>query len=385
MLERANNERGVALVVSIFAMVVIGALVAAAFFVGMQEQRVGRNTIRLQQALAAAEEGVARRIAVWNPAVSNRIAVGSKLAFSDTVSNGGGWYRGEVLRIDSMMFLVSAEGFSPDSSARQRVGMLARLRPVELTILASLETQGAVDANGTITITGENGNPDDWGPSGQGLCSQPTDTLPGVRTPEADSVSQQGNTDVSGLPDVEEDASINDSTLTWFGDTPFDELQSLATLYLPSGGSYQNVQPALSGTVCNYADDHNWGEPNYSGVGPNAPVAVCQDYYPVVFSNGDLTVNGNRGQGLLIVRGDLNIQGGFEWAGPILVKGTVSFAGTGNKVMGGVIAANVVTADDASSLSGTADLFYSSCAIERATAFGATAWPLRERAWVNLY
>lgn len=379
MPSRLRNEHGIALVVAIFAMVIIGALVASAFFIGMQETRVGRNTIRLQQALAAAEEGVTQRVALWNPSVTNRITIGDSLAFSGTVSGNAGWYRGYVFRLDSMIYLVSAEGFSEDSTARQRVGMLTRLRPVEINIRASLETQGQVNANGTVTIKGEDQNPANWS-----MCSSPTDTLPGVLTPEADSVSEQGATDITGSPDVAEDGSINDSTLTHFGDTYFDDLASVASIYLSGGGNVQAV-PSATGGVCNTGVQTNWGEPLYVAVKGTQPVTACQSYYPVVFSNGNLTVNGRRGQGVLIVKGDLNIQGGFEWHGPILVKGTVSFAGTGNKVYGGIVAANVITANDDNSITGTADIVYSGCAIAQATAFGAVAWPLDERAWVNIY
>ncbi len=38
-----RDERGMALAVAIFALVVVGALVAGAFFAGTQEQRVGEN------------------------------------------------------------------------------------------------------------------------------------------------------------------------------------------------------------------------------------------------------------------------------------------------------------------------------------------------------
>ena len=38
-----QNERGMALAVAIFALVIVGALVAGALFAGTQEQRVGHQ------------------------------------------------------------------------------------------------------------------------------------------------------------------------------------------------------------------------------------------------------------------------------------------------------------------------------------------------------
>src|SRR5881296_3081089 len=53
-----RDERGMALALAIFALVVVGALVAGAFFAGTQEQRVGENWRRLQQSFGAAETGI---------------------------------------------------------------------------------------------------------------------------------------------------------------------------------------------------------------------------------------------------------------------------------------------------------------------------------------
>src|SRR2546425_6169973 len=62
-----QNERGMALALAIFALVVVGALVAAAFFAGTQEQRVGENWRRLQQSFGAAETGLNEVIRCWDP------------------------------------------------------------------------------------------------------------------------------------------------------------------------------------------------------------------------------------------------------------------------------------------------------------------------------
>ena len=47
---RLTNERGIALAVAIFALVVIGALVAGTFFVGRVEHQSGQNTVYAAQA-----------------------------------------------------------------------------------------------------------------------------------------------------------------------------------------------------------------------------------------------------------------------------------------------------------------------------------------------
>ena len=53
-----RDERGIALPVALFALVVTGALIAGAMFVGMQEQRMADNMLLSERTFAAAE-GVA--------------------------------------------------------------------------------------------------------------------------------------------------------------------------------------------------------------------------------------------------------------------------------------------------------------------------------------
>ena len=67
-----RNERGMALAVAIFALVVVGALVAGAFFAGTQEQRVGENQRRVQTSFGVAEAGAQERVLSWDPNTMNK-------------------------------------------------------------------------------------------------------------------------------------------------------------------------------------------------------------------------------------------------------------------------------------------------------------------------
>ncbi len=58
MWRTVRNERGMALAIAIFALVVVGALVAGAFFAGVQESRTAENNRRLQKAFGVTESGV---------------------------------------------------------------------------------------------------------------------------------------------------------------------------------------------------------------------------------------------------------------------------------------------------------------------------------------
>src|SRR5262245_11210747 len=101
-MNRVRNERGIALAVAIFALVVVGGIVSAAFFVGVQEQRVGRNTVKLAQAFAAAEAGSQIVINNWDVAVYNVLAAGATVNVGRAqLANSAGWYRGTVKRLNN--------------------------------------------------------------------------------------------------------------------------------------------------------------------------------------------------------------------------------------------------------------------------------------------
>src|SRR5258705_13658396 len=67
-----RDERGMALAVAIFALVVVGALVAGAFFAGTQEQRVGENQRRVFTSFGVAEAGAQERVMTWIPDSMNK-------------------------------------------------------------------------------------------------------------------------------------------------------------------------------------------------------------------------------------------------------------------------------------------------------------------------
>lgn len=366
-----RNERGVALAISIFALVVIGGLVAGAFFMGMQEQRVGRNTIRFQQALAAAEEGANREVANWDPTVINLIAVGDSVLINGNVTGAGGWYRGNIRRLNDELFLVRSEGFSADSVARQHVGMLVRLRPIELQVQAALKTQGSLKIGGSSQIDGHDHVPPGW------TCPALDPSLPGIMIDDDDNITTSGCSSLScvdGSVKVQEDPTMTPDSLTTFGDADFDDLKAFATKII-TGGT-RKIEPTLSGTDCNVGDPNNWGD-------PLNPTAVCGNYFPVIWVEGDLNINGVQGQGVLVVNGQLDVQGSFEFFGPVIVKHSLNTQGTGGHFNGGVIAANVNL--DQNTVLGDAVISYSKCAVTKALNSSASAALMKERSWANLY
>jgi hypothetical protein len=372
MMANRTDERGVAVVAAVFALLLMGGLIAGAFFVGMQEQRVGRNTVKIQQAFNTADAAAEYLLADWDAFRYNNIAAGSTLTDKGWTDDGTGWYRRTLRRMNTMLYLVDAQGFSADSSTHQHVGVLARLRPFEIDIDAAFKTKGAVRVRGNSDIDGHDHLPPGW--SG---CPPLGASLPGILVDDVSNVRTSGNSyEIDGAPPpVRGDATIDEAALTTFGDDNFDALAAIATMAL-GPGTYTQIQPSFVGTQCNLADPQNWGD----GQDPSSP---CGKYFPTIYISGDARINGRQGQGLLLVDGDLSVAGNFEFFGVVIVRGRFKTTGTGQKFNGAVIAANGF--DDENDIGGNAQFLYSSCAVQQSLQGTAFAIPLGERSWMHLY
>src|SRR6058998_3879298 len=173
-----RDERGMALAVAIFALVVVGALVAGAFFAGTQEQRVGENQRRVQTSFGVAEAGAQERVLTWDPATMNKRPLYCNCAGGDSVvigplaaPNGTGSYGGYSYKVGPNLFLIDVTGRDLNSAAgaiaggggaRQRIGMITRIAPIDFGIHASLTTQGSVQMGGNATVNGGDQNPTGW-------------------------------------------------------------------------------------------------------------------------------------------------------------------------------------------------------------------------------
>src|SRR5438132_1453791 len=219
-----RNERGMALAVAIFALVVVGALVAGAFFAGTQEQRVGENQRRVQTSFGVAEAGAQERVLSWDATSMNKrpqypadsVVIGPNA----TAPNGTGSYGGYSYKVGSNLFLIDVTGRDNSSAAgaiaggggaRQRIGMLTRIAPVDFGIHASLTTQGQVAMSGNANIVGV-----DQIPTGWASCDPPGPSQAGVRD-QGGNVSETGNATVLGTPPVVNDPTINNNTFTTAG------------------------------------------------------------------------------------------------------------------------------------------------------------------------
>jgi hypothetical protein len=168
------------------------------------------------------------------------------------------------------------------------------------------------------------------------------------------------------------------STYFKYGDADWNSLKAMASKTATGTLTGVRARYRADGS-CDTGNSLNWGDPARNLVLPGK----CEDYFPVVYAPGDLAINGDMGQGILLVEGNLSVQGGFQFYGIVIVRGQLKTTGTGGHFNGAVMAANVDLGQNL--VSGNSTIQYSSCAINMSLNASAPAVRVRDRAWAELY
>jgi hypothetical protein len=391
MRQVIRNERGMALALAIVALVIVGALIAGAFFAGTQEQRMGENARYSQRSFGVAEGAANYIIGHWDPQVYNSRGMYplDSVQVVDAVSpSHTGRYAGYVYRLNEQQYLIDVTGRDSTSiaggaeythrgsAASERIGLLARIKPLTVDIRASL-TSGRGDAlSGNAAIDGYDHTPTGWT-----TCGPLDSAKAGIRTDTSMAVSAGGASTVMGMPPVIHDPNITDSTFSKYGDVSYAQLAARATITLAGGQNFNNsIGPVVTNGVCDRTVSTNWGD----GLNPTAP---CGSYFPIIHIQGSANINGAQGQGILLVDGALTVQGGFQWFGITIVRGTLSTAGGGSTDahFWGATMVQDSTLLGNNTISGHANLLYSKCAIIKALDQTGVVALMRSRGWVQLY
>jgi hypothetical protein len=314
---------------------------------------------------------------------TNLLALVAGGAASDlgTVSLGSGVdVSRQLSRLTGSLFLIRSVGNRRNAAgtvlATRTAGSLIRLVTPKLLMRGGLTAIGSITVTGNATVSGNDSTPPNWLEA------------PGVECPpEADkggvvyngTLHQGGSSEITGSPPHSLDTTLDSTNL--LGGTNFAALKALRTLTLTS--SVSGVGPALTTGVppaCKTTVENNWGAPLDN-------TSPCFNYFPIIYHYGDLSISGSgAGQGILLVEGNLNVQGQVSFFGPVIATGAVNVRGTGSddvKFYGGLIASDVQLDD--SKLSGNATVLYSSCANRRALQGSGVVTRLGERGWVQLY
>ena len=388
-------RRGAALPVALLVLVVLGVPSVGAFSASRQTFRGGRNALVEQRAFAVAEFGLNQRVADWDarfnlPQAAGGMNVGGMNDQSIYVA-AGDTARVRITRLTTMLYHVESVGRasipSPQLEAVRSVSAIVRLAYPTITPRGAVTAGGSVELQGSSIVDGRDTIPQfdkggAWDPRQcDGLRGA---NVPALAVPPGARVDSSSKNIPSPAPRVVFDPAAGDSnTYVRYGTESWNTLRAAARRY-PGGGYGTDIQPTDSAGSC-WRDNPgtiNWGEP-FRAAGS---VASCQRYFPIVYVDGDLDLQGKgRGQGILMVNGNLRIRGTFDWVGLIIVRDDVDRGNGSATITGAIMARNVNLADGGSTWTGNQTVRYSKCAVESALRGSAMLVRARERSWMQMH
>jgi hypothetical protein len=239
------------------------------------------------------------------------------------------------------IYLATSSGYGPTAS---------RTVEVEIAKIPAVTVPGALYVEAPTTIQGSSTNI-----IGTDQCG--SNDQPGIRTTlSPGSVVQNGGPTITGTPAIAYDATDMD-------------VQGMIN------GLKEHATEAYSVTSATHSG-MNWGTPT-----PGATLqdpSTCSAHHVVWYHTHDTYIKltgGGSGCGILIVEGDLDIHGSFSWYGPIIVTGSVTLTGGGNKNITGALVAG--SSADADLVGGNANLVFCTAAVQNQ----ANSLPLKRLSW----
>jgi hypothetical protein len=382
--------------IALGALVIIGVLVAASSYITLQETRFGQNQLVESRAFSAAEYGLNKIQSDWNKSPNLGMDNGTSYDTS-YVLNVRDTVRVRYTRLNNETFWIVSEGRSfvgtqqyTNRVAVKRVGAILRLRIPSIKAKGAITVDGRINIKSAANVHGENAKPSNWtgcDDSKPGLAA----IVAPVASPEPVTIAKTSNVTSpagSGMAAVTHDPEAgNAATYVSFGDENWNTLKLQANVTIPAGGASPDPAPSEAAGACTKSDPNNWGEPWRA---PLLIKASCVNYFPIIYVAGDLEIHGGRGQGILLVEGNVKINGGFQFYGLVIAKGDVLQGTGGAHLHGALMTGNNATVGsgtlgDAEELIGNIRIDYSQCSLEHAMRGSAQVVQAKERAWAELY
>lgn len=368
---------GFALPVSLLVMIVIGAIVTGGFYASRQDAQISGSSELASEAFQVAEYGLEEAIGTWTNA---QVMSGSWEPEGYVTTPSGarlGRYSRDVVPLGAGKFLVSSDGVVAKGgrAGARRLGVLVETTDGVLPYTSALTVFGQMSAKGNSTIDGtDTAGPGSVCPAGSGMVA-------GVTVASSGAVSGSGSAEILGDPPEQVEPDMTRDRLNDLGPIQVSDLVASATKTFSPGSTLNGIGPvtrvdANGQTVCDESPETNWGDPGGSG--------PCTYLMPIIHAQGNLSITGGTGQGILIVEGDLNAAGGFSFYGITIVKGTLKTAGTGAHFNGTVIVQGDGDLNSESTQTGNSVVSYSQCRVQRAFDAALRIRPLANRSWIDL-
>ena len=374
-----ESRRGSALLLTLIVVVVLGALSLGGTLSSLQEYRAGSASLVGQRAFAVAEFGLNNEISKWkrsrNLPAPTGMAVGAIDSTSVFVAQGD-TARVSVTRLNENTFWVVSVGRASigvkSLEAQRQTHMLVRIAYPSINPGGTIVTAGNIDVKGSAGITGINTNPAGW-PQCANIAGRDTFAIsygPGKRVSIQKPLSVIGGTNA-------DPAAADSNTYVRYGTESWQSLVAGADMTIP-GGTYQ-PEPVGTATACTTSTVMNWGEP----LRGSGTIAGCTDYFPIIYAQGSVSLTHGRGQGILLVNGDVQLNGNFQWYGLIIARDDIVKGNGTFDLWGSVMSRNANVLDD-NSITGNSNFQWSKCAVESALRGSAILTRTRERSWMQL-
>jgi len=360
-----REERGAALALVLWGLVIAGALLTVSAVLAVQEQRAAHALRRQQRTFVDAEAVGAAVLSRWT---AGALRQGLPRSFDSLTLDAGPGWDATVRRLTAAVFLLEVStrdtlgGSASREAADARMGWLVQPLPLAIPLAGAVSVGGEAVLGDQVAVSGI-----DDVPPGRG-CPPSDSAVPGV---VAAGVQANGSVSLTGAPS-ELLRSAADSGLAASDLVSFTALATRATIVLP-GGRYA-TNPATVGTLCDIQDSSNWGDSERTGT-------PCADYLPIINVKGDVTLDGGSGQGILLVQGNLTVSSDYHFDGLVFVRGTIVTAAYLD-VRGAV--ATAFLGSRAAPMS-RFTVRYSKCIVSNALGTSSRLVPLASRAWKQLF
>lgn len=374
-------RRGTALLITLVAVVVLAILSTGAVLGAMQDFRAGRNTLVEQRAFAVAEFGLNQEISKWDRARNLPAPKGMAIGAIDSTNvfvAQGDTARVRVQRLTETTFWVVSVGRANIGNgaleSQRQTHMLVRIAYPTIIPGGAIVTAGNLTVKGSAEITGTNTNPAGWT---QCANIAGRDTF-AISYAPGKTLSIQKTDAVTGGT-YADPAAADSNTYVRYGTESWNSLVANADITIP-GGTF-DPEPFEANGSCDLSKANNWGEPLRSG---NGYIPSCVDYFPIIYASGTLRLTKGRGQGVLLVNGDINLAGNFQWFGLIIARDDITKGNGTFDMWGSIMSRNGVVNDD-NSITGNSSFNWSKCAVESALRGSAILTRTKQRSWVQLY
>jgi Tfp pilus assembly protein PilX len=239
------------------------------------------------------------------------------------------------------IYVVTSTGYGTTASQTVEVEM-AKIPPITVPGALYVEAYTTIQGSSTYVI-------------GTDKCG--SDNQPGIRTTLGPgNVQENGNPTIVGTPRIA------------YGATNMDVQTIVDTLKEHATHTYAVTSATHSGM--------NWGTPTPGATLQDPSSCSVQNVVRYTTNNTYIRLTGgSSGCGILLVEGDLDVHGSFSWYGPVIVTGSVTLTGGGNKNITGALLAG--GSADADLVGGNANIVYCSPAVKNQT----ENLPLKSLSW----